>query len=151
MFALVININYRHLWDESLLISVTYVTFYTKLQIITLQIAYKNAQCFPTPGRNAWLLFSVRDMSWSLRNPCFLSFLQTVVCKWHVINVILITFKIQTKRTRLIGYVPIVLMQLFELYTFQLDININCKYLWDVLLLSRVTDVTFITKLQIIT
>ena len=23
------------------------------------------------PGRKTWLLFSVRDMSWELRNPCF--------------------------------------------------------------------------------
>ena len=25
-------------------------------------------------GRKAWLLFSVRDMSWGLRNPCFTKF-----------------------------------------------------------------------------
>ena len=80
----------------------------------------------------------------------FLSFLGSVVCKWHVINVSLITLKIPTKKTRLIGYVPIVLMKLFELYMFQLDININCKHLGDVLLHStRVTYVTFFAKMQI--
>ena len=26
------------------------------------------------PGRKTWLLFSVRDMSWGLRNPCFTKF-----------------------------------------------------------------------------
>ena len=36
MFDLVININCRHLSDVLLLISVTYVTFYTKLQIMAL-------------------------------------------------------------------------------------------------------------------
>ena len=37
--------------------------------------------------------------------------------------------KIPTKKTRPTGYFPIVLVKLFELYTFQLDININCKHL----------------------
>ena len=36
MFDIVININCTHLWDVLPLISVTYVTFYTKLQIMTL-------------------------------------------------------------------------------------------------------------------
>ena len=79
----------------------------------------------------------------------FLSFLGSVVCKWHVINVTIITLKIPTKKTRLIGYVPIVIMKLFELYMFQLDININCKHLGDVLLLSSVTCVTFVAKMHI--
>ena len=48
----------------------------------------------------------------------------SVVCKRPVINVTLITLKIPTKKTRPIGYFPIVLMKLFELYTFQLDIYI---------------------------
>ena len=139
----VINIICRHLWDVFLLISVTYVTFYTKLQVMTLEIAYKNESCSPTPGRKAWLLFSVRDMSWGLKNSCFLSFLWSVICKRPVINVTLITLKIPTKKTRPIGYFLIVLMKLLELYTFQLDININCKHLWYLLLLSRVTYVTF--------
>ena len=26
------------------------------------------------PGRKTWLLFSVRDMSWGLGNPCFTKF-----------------------------------------------------------------------------
>ena len=38
MFDLVININCRHLWDVLPLISVTYVTFYTKLQIMTYRL-----------------------------------------------------------------------------------------------------------------
>ena len=63
MFDLVININNRHLWDVLPLISVTYVTFYTKLQIMTLQIAYKNEPCSPVTGRETWLLFSVWNMS----------------------------------------------------------------------------------------
>ena len=36
MFDLVININNRHMLDVLPLISVTYVTFYMKLQIMTL-------------------------------------------------------------------------------------------------------------------
>ena len=36
MFDPVINMNYRHLLDVLPLISVTYVTFYTKLQIMTV-------------------------------------------------------------------------------------------------------------------
>ena len=74
MVDCVINIKCRHLWDVFLLISVTYVTFYTELQIMTLEIVYKNEPCSPTPGRKAWLLFSVKDMSWGLRNPCFSKF-----------------------------------------------------------------------------
>ena len=67
----------------------------------------------------------------ALERHVFLSFLGSVVCEWYVINVTLITLKIPTNKTRLIGYVPIVfiLMKLFELYMFQLDININCKHL----------------------
>ena len=37
--------------------------------------------------------------------------------------------------------------ELFELYIFQLDLNINSKRLGDVLLLSRVTHVTFVAKI----
>ena len=36
MFDIVKNINFRHLLDVLPLITVTYVTFYTKLQIMTL-------------------------------------------------------------------------------------------------------------------
>ena len=141
----VIIIICRHLWDVFLLISVMYVTFYTKLQIMTLGNIYKNESCFPTPGRKAWLLFPVRDMSCGLRNSCFSKFFfWSVVYKRSVINVTLISSKIPTKKTRPIGYFSIVLMKLFELYTFQLDINVNCKHLWYVLLLSIVTYVTFL-------
>ena len=74
MFDRVININCRHLWDVLPLISVTYVTFYAKLQIMTLKIAYDNAPYSPATGREAWLLFSVLDMSWDYRNSCFSKF-----------------------------------------------------------------------------
>ena len=33
-----------------------------------------------------------------------ISFLWSVVCKWHVINVTLLTLKIATQMTRLMGY-----------------------------------------------
>ena len=59
----VININCRHLLDVFLLTNVTYVTFYTKLQIMTLESIYKDEACSSTPGRKAWLPFSVRNMS----------------------------------------------------------------------------------------
>ena len=78
-----------------------------------------------------------------------LSFLWSVVCKWHVINVTLLTLKIATQNRRLMGYFPIVLMKLFELYMFELDINTNWRHLWGVFLLARVTYVTYIfTKLH---
>ena len=57
MFGLVINIKCRHLGDVLPLISVTYVTFYTKLQIITLWVAYKNEPCSPATGRDTLLIF----------------------------------------------------------------------------------------------
>ena len=38
MFKLDTKINYIHLWYVFLLVSDTYVTFYTKLQILALQI-----------------------------------------------------------------------------------------------------------------
>ena len=78
-------------------------------------------------------------------------FLRSVVCKWHVINVTLLTLKIATHNTRLMGYFPIVLMKLFELYMFELDLNTNLRHLWSVFLLVRVTYVTFFMKLHIMT
>ena len=63
MFNIVININYRHLWDVLQLVSVTFVTFYTKLHIMTLLIAYKNKPCSQATGRETLLLFLVWDMS----------------------------------------------------------------------------------------
>ena len=65
-----------------------------------------------------------------------LRFLQSVVCKWPVINVTLLTLKKVTHNTRLIGYFPIVLMKLFELYMFELDLNTNLRHLWSVFLTS---------------
>ena len=72
-----------------------------------------------------------------------LRFLWSVVCKWPVINVTLLTLKIATQNTRLMGYFPIILMKLFELFMFELDLNTNLRYLWSVFLLVRVTFVTF--------
>ena len=73
-----------------------------------------------------------------------LRFLRSVVCKWPVMNVALLTFKIATQNTRLMGYFPIVLMKLFELYMFLLDLNTNLRHLWSLFLLVRVTYVTFL-------
>ena len=72
-----------------------------------------------------------------------LRFLGSVVSKWPVINVTLLTLKIATQNTRLMGYFLIVLMKLFELYMFELDLNTNMRHLWSVFLLVRVTYVTF--------
>ena len=80
-----------------------------------------------------------------------LRFLWSVVCKWPVINVTLLTLKIATQNTRLMGYFQIVLMKLFELYMFELDSNTNLRHLWSVFLLVRVTYVTFFMKLHIMT
>ena len=80
-----------------------------------------------------------------------LRFLLSVVCKWPVMNVTLLTLKIATQNTRLMGYFPIVLMKLFELYMFELDLNTNLRHLWSVFLLVRVTYVTFFMKLHIMT
>ena len=80
-----------------------------------------------------------------------LRFLRSVVCKWPVINVTLLTLKIATQNTRLMGYFLIVLMKLFELYMFELDLNTNLRHLWSVFLLVRVTYVTFLMKLHIMT
>ena len=63
MFNIVININCRHLRDVLQLVSVTYGTFYTKLQIMTLEIAYKNESCSPATAREPLLPFSVLDMT----------------------------------------------------------------------------------------
>ena len=78
-------------------------------------------------------------------------FLRSVVCKWPVMNVTLLTLKIATQNTRLMGYFPIVLMKLFELFMFELDLNTNLRHLWSVFLLVRVTYVTFFMKLHIMT
>ena len=67
----------------------------------------------------------------------------SVVSKWPVINVTLLTLKIATQNTRLMGYFPIVLMKLFELYMLELDLNTNLRHLCSVFLLVRVTYVTF--------
>ena len=72
-----------------------------------------------------------------------LKFLRSVVCKWPVINVTLLTLKIATQNTRLMGYFLIVLMKSFELYMFELDLNTNLRHLWSIFLLVRVTYVAF--------
>ena len=80
-----------------------------------------------------------------------LRFLRSVVCKWPVINVTILTINIATQNTRLMGYFLIVLMNLFELYMFELDLNTNLRHLWSVFLLVRVIYVTFFMKLHIMT
>ena len=72
-----------------------------------------------------------------------LSFLWSLVYKWPVINVTVLTLKITTQNTTLMGCFLIVLMQLLELYMYELDININYRHMMDVYLLVRVTYVTF--------
>ena len=72
-----------------------------------------------------------------------LRLLRSAVCKWPVTNVTLLTLKIATQNTRLMGYFLIVLLKLFELYMFELDLNNNLRHLWSVFLLVRVTYVTF--------
>ena len=76
-----------------------------------------------------------------------LRFLRSVVCKWPVINVTLLTLKIAAQNTRLLGYFPIVLMKLFELYMFELNFNTDLRHLWSVFLLVRVTYVRFFYKI----
>ena len=80
-----------------------------------------------------------------------LRFLRSVVCRWPVINVSLLTLKIAKQNTRIMGYFPIVLMKIFDLYMFELDLNTNLRHLWSVFLLARVTYVTFFMKLHIMT
>ena len=80
-----------------------------------------------------------------------LRFLRSVVCKWPVRNVTLLTLKIATQNTRRMGYFPIVLMKLFELYMFELYLKTNSRHLWCVFLLVRVTYVTFFVKLHFMT
>ena len=78
-------------------------------------------------------------------------YLRSVVCKWSVANVTLLTLKIATQNTRLMGYFPIVLMKLFDFYMFELDLNTNKRHLKSVFLLVRVTYVTVFMKLHIMT
>ena len=54
-------------------------------------------------------------------------FLRSVVRKWPVIDNTLLTLKIATQNTRLMGYFLIVLMKLFELYLFKLDLDTNLR------------------------
>ena len=87
----------------------------------------------------------------ALETQDLLRFLSSVVCKLPVINVTLLTLKIAKQNTRLMGYFQIVLMELFELYMFELDLNTNLRYVLSVFLLVRVTYVTFFMKLHIMT
>ena len=80
-----------------------------------------------------------------------LRYLRSVVCKWPVINVTLLTLNIATQNTKLMGYFLIVFMKLFELYIFELGLNTNLRHLWIVFLLVIVTYVTFFMKLHIMT
>ena len=85
----------------------------------------------------------------ALETQDLLRFLWSVVCKWPVINVTLLTLKIATQNTRLMGYFQIVLLKLFELNMFELDLNANLRHVWSEFLLVRVTYVTFFMKLHI--
>ena len=80
-----------------------------------------------------------------------LRFLRSDVCKWPVINVTLLTLKIATQNTRLMGYFLMILMKLFELDMSELDLHTNLRHLWSVFLLVRVIYVTFFMKLHIMT
>ena len=72
-----------------------------------------------------------------------LSFLWSLVYKWPVINVTVLTLKITTQNATLMGCFQIVLKQLLELYMYEVDINIIYRHMMDVYLLVRVTYVTF--------
>ena len=80
----------------------------------------------------------------ALETQHLLRFLWSVVCKWPVIIVTPLTLKIATQNTRLMGYFQIVLMKLFKLYMFELDLNTNLRHVWSVFLLVRVTYVTIL-------
>ena len=80
-----------------------------------------------------------------------LRFLRSVVCKWPVINATLLTLKIATQNTRLMGYFPIVLMKLFELYIFELDLHTNLSHLWVYFCWSELLMLHFFMKLHIMT
>ena len=97
------------------------------------------------PKQEETLGYYFQSGTWlvALETHGLLRFLWSVVCKWPVINVTLLTLKIATQNTRLMVYFPIVLMKLFELYMFELDLNTNLRHLWSVFLLVRVTYVTF--------
>ena len=84
----------------------------------------------------------------ALETDDLLRFLWSVVSKWPVINVTILTLKIATQNTRLMGYFPIVLMKLFELYMFEPDLNTNLRHLWRVFLLVTVTYVTFFYEIE---
>ena len=60
-------------------------------------------------------------------------------------------FKNSNTKSRLMGYFQIVLMKLFEINMFELDLNTNLRHLWSVFLLVRVTYVTFFMKLHTMT
>ena len=77
-----------------------------------------------------------------------LRFLRSVVCKWPVINVTLLTLKIATQNTRLMGYFPTVLMKLFELYMFELDLHTNLSvcgvyFCWSELPMLHFYEITY--------
>ena len=63
----------------------------------------------------------------ALETQGLLRFLWSVVCKWPVINVTLLTLKIATQNTRLMGYFQIVLMKLFEIHMFEQDLNTKLR------------------------
>ena len=80
-----------------------------------------------------------------------LRFLWSVVCKWPVINVTLLTLKIATQNTRLMGYFPIVLMKLIELYMFELDLNTDLRHFGVFFCWTELFMLHFFMKLHIMT
>ena len=64
---------------------------------MTLEIAYKNESCSPAQKEKLGYYFQSKTCPGVLETHVFLSFLWSVVCKRHVINVTLITLKYQQK------------------------------------------------------
>ena len=87
----------------------------------------------------------------ALENHNFINFIGSVVCKWPVINVTLLTLKIATQNTRAMGYFPIALLKLFWLFMFELDISTNWRPLWYVFCSLELLMLHFFTKVHIIT
>ena len=94
MFGIDIDINCRHQLDELPLISVTYVTFYTKLQILTSKL-HTNINHVPQPKKEKiGYYFQSGTCLGTLETYVLLSCLRSVFYKLPVINVYLQTLKI---------------------------------------------------------
>ena len=92
-----------------------YAVFHIGLGAKLIYMGYFASLLHP-PGRKTWLLFSVRDMSWGLGNPCFtkfsvVSFLYMACNQRYPTNI----ENGSIQNTRLIKYFTKVSMNLFEL------------------------------------